>query len=63
MVSESKKRANAEWNKKNLATLGCTVRKDKAELFKELCELNGTKVNSVLKEFVESYIKENNPEK
>lgn len=61
-LPEYRKRANANWNAKNLSTLGCTIRKDKADAFRKICESKGLKVNAVLSEFVDNYIKENSPE-
>lgn len=61
-ITEAQKRASANWNKKHLATLGCTVVKDKADAFKAKCKSNGMTVNAVLVQFIESYINEESPE-
>lgn len=55
-ISESRKRANAKWDSENMATLGCKVRKEQAEAFKQYCKDNGKTSNTVLKEYVLSCI-------
>ena len=52
MPSEAQKRASNKYNLEHMATLGCKVRKDQAEAFKEYCEKQGKTTNTVLKEFV-----------
>ena len=61
-LTESRKRANAKWNKENLRTLGCTIGKDTAEAFKDKCEAQGLTVNAVLVQFVNEYLKEESTE-
>lgn len=61
-LTESRKRANAKWNKENLRTLGCTVSKETAEAFKAKCNANGLTVNAVLVQFVNEYLKEETTE-
>lgn len=55
-VSESKKKSNARWDKKNLATVACRLRKEDAEAFKQRAAAEGKAANAVLKEFVLQYI-------
>lgn len=57
-VSESQKKASIKWDKENMATLGCKVKRDQAEKFKEKCRANNTTANEVLKECVLNYIGE-----
>lgn len=57
-VSESQKKASIKWDKENMATLGCKVKREQAEKFKEKCKTNGTTANEVLKECVLAYIGE-----
>lgn len=57
-VSEKKKITNARWDKNNMATLACKVRKEQAEAFKEYAANQGKTANTVLKDFVESCIDE-----
>lgn len=52
MVPEKKKISNAKWDKENMATLGCKVRKEQATAFKEYAKEQGKTANTVLKEYV-----------
>lgn len=51
-VSESRKRANAKWDKENMITLGCKIKKEQAEAFKAYCVSLGKTSNAVLREYV-----------
>ncbi len=55
-VSEAKRRANDKWDREHMATLACKVKRTQAERFKERCEEQGKKANSVLRDFVLEYI-------
>lgn len=57
-VSEAKKKSNAKWDKANMATLGCRVKKEQAEKFKRYASDNGTTANTMLKEYVLKCIEE-----
>lgn len=46
-VSKAKKQANAKWDRENMTTIGCRVRRDVAEKFKAECARRGTTINSV----------------
>ncbi len=50
--SESQKKASNKYNLAHMATLGCKVRKEQAEIFKAYCEKQGKTSNTVLKEYV-----------
>ena len=51
-ISEAKKRSNAKWDSKNMATLACKVKKTQADKFKKFCELQGKTSNTILREYV-----------
>lgn len=51
-VAESRKRANAKWDKENMTTLGCKIKRTQAAAFKAYCENQGSTSNTVLKDFV-----------
>lgn len=51
-VSESHKKGNRKWDAENMATLGCKVKKEQAERFKEYAQGKGTTANALLKNFV-----------
>lgn len=51
-LSEPRKRANAKWDKENMTTLGCKVKREEAAAFKAYCQEKGKTSNTVLKEYV-----------
>lgn len=58
-LSEAKLRSNEKHDKKFYATLSAKVRKEYAEVFRELCVSEGVTVNAKLTEMVVAYVKEN----
>lgn len=56
-VSEAHKKGNRKWDKENMTTLGCKVKKEEAVAFKEYAAARGKTSNTVLKEFVQDCIK------
>lgn len=61
-ISEKKKASNAKWDKENMFTLGCRVKKEEAEAFKEYAKRHGKTSNTVLKEYVYECIDRDNGE-
>ena len=57
-LSEARKKANAKWDKDNMTTLGCKVKKAEAAAFKQYAKEQGKTANTVLKEYVMECIKE-----
>lgn len=57
MISEKKKVSNAKWDKENMTSLACRVKKDYAEKFKAACAEAGTTPNAVLKAAVDEFLK------
>lgn len=59
MVTEAKKRSNAKWDRENMTTLGCRMRRDYAEEFKAACRMAGKTPNAIFKaaadQFMEDY--------
>lgn len=53
---KSKRAANDKWDKENMTTLGCKVKKEDAEAFKKYCVVQGKTSNTLLKEYVMSCI-------
>ncbi len=51
-VSEKKKASNAKWDSANMATVGCRLRKEQAEAFREYCKVQGMTSNTALKNYV-----------
>lgn len=60
-ISEAKKRANAKYQAKTIASLACRVKIEEAEQFKSICENAGTTSNATLRAFVYSCIKSGAP--
>lgn len=57
--SDAQKRASAKYQRENIASLACRVKKSQAEKFKVYCADQGKTSNAVLREFVLSCIGEN----
>jgi len=51
-VSDAQKRASAKYQRENIASLACRVKKEQAAAFKAYCEAQGKTGNAVLREFV-----------
>jgi len=58
--SEAQKKASAKWDKENMSTLGCKVKKEEAVAFKEYSQKRGKTSNTVLKEYVIQCIESDN---
>lgn len=58
--TEAQKRASAKYQKENISSLACRVKKDQAEKFKSYCEAQGKTSNAVLREYVLDCIGEAN---
>ena len=52
MPSEAQKKSRNKWDKENMASLGCKIRKEYAERFNQYAEDNGTTANALIKDFV-----------
>lgn len=50
--TEAQKRASAKYQKENISSLACRVKKDQAEKFKAYCIEQGKTSNAVLREYV-----------
>ena len=61
-VPESRRRANDRWDKENMATLTCKIKKTDAEKFKEKVKEEQQTANAVLARFVKEYIGETDPQ-
>ena len=57
MVTEAKKATNKSWDDKNMAYQTIKIRRELLEEFKSACARNGDKVNTVLREAIENYVK------
>ena len=50
--SDAQKKATAKYQKENISSLACRVKKDQAEKFKEYCAGMGKTSNAVLRDYV-----------
>lgn len=50
--SEAQKKASAKYQKENISSLACRVKKEQAEKFKAYCESIGKTSNAVLRDYV-----------
>ncbi len=57
-ISDSQKRATAKWDKANMTTLGCKVKKEYALKFKKYAAKINKTPNALLKEYVMKCISE-----
>ena len=57
-ATEAQKRASNKYNQEHMATIGCKLKKDQAEKFKDYCSKMGKTANNVLKEYVLECIEE-----
>lgn len=60
--TEAQKKASAKYQKENIASLACRVKKEQAEKFKAYCAEQGKTSNAVLREYVLDCIKESDTE-
>lgn len=51
-ISAAKRKANDKWDKENMATIACKLRKEDAEAFREFARQNGKAVNTLIREYV-----------
>lgn len=60
--SDAQKRAAAKYQRENIASLACRVKKDQADKFKAYCTNIGKTSNAVLREYVLECIAEKEAE-
>lgn len=58
-VSAAQKKARDKYDKENMAYQTIKVKKDLLQQFRQVVQDNGQQVNTVFREFMEGYIKEN----
>ncbi len=51
-VRESQKRASLKWDKENMITIGCKIKREDGEMFKAYAEEQGKTANTILKDYV-----------
>ena len=60
MPSEKQKGYRNKWDAANMTVLGCKVRKERAEEFKEACKAAGTTPNAVFTAAINKFMEEHN---
>lgn len=56
-ISEAKKRANNKYNLAHYTVVGCKIRKEDAEKFKEECKKRNTTPNEVFRNAINDFMK------
>ena len=59
MVTRAKRAYNNKWDAANMTVLGCKVKRDEADAFREACRLVGTSPNAVFKAAIDEFMREN----
>lgn len=58
-LTEAKRRANNKYIAEHMTVLGCKIRKNDAEKFKQACITAGTTPNAVFRKAIEEFMKKN----
>lgn len=58
-IKDAQRRAQNKYEAKTYKTLGCKLPKEKAQEFIDLVEEKGLKVNAVLTQLIDEYMKSN----
>ena len=58
MLTEKQKKSRNKWDAANMTVLGCKVRRDRAEQFKDACKKNSTSPNAVFMAAMEKFMEE-----
>lgn len=51
-TSEAQKKSRNKWDKANMSVIGCKLKREQAERFKQYAEQQGTTANNLLKGYV-----------
>lgn len=58
MVTRAKRANNNKWDAANMTVLGCKVKREYADSFREACRECGTTPNEVFKNAIQSFMEE-----
>ena len=58
MVTRAKRANNNKWHAANMSVLGCKVKREYADAFREACRECGTTPNEVFKNAIQSFMEE-----
>ena len=59
MVTRAKRATNNKWDAANMTVLGCKVKRDEADAFREACRMAGTSPNAIFKAAIDEFMREN----
>lgn len=62
-VRESQKRASLKWDKENMMTIGCKIKRKQGEKFKVYAQEQGKTPNTILREYIYKCIGEDDLKK
>lgn len=54
--TEAKKRADNKYDLAHYSVIGCKLKKEEAELFKEACKRSGTTPNAVFRQAIDNFM-------
>ena len=59
MVTRAKRANNNKWDAVNMTVLGCKVKRDEADAFREACRMAGTSPNAIFKAAIDEFMRKN----
>ena len=59
MVTRAKRASNNKWDAANMTVLGCKVKRDEADAFREACRRAGTSPNAIFKAAIDEFMRKN----
>ena len=59
MVTRAKRAYNNKWDAANMTVLGCKVKRDEADAFREACRMAGTSPNAIFKAAIDDFMRKN----
>lgn len=60
-ISEKKKASNYKWDRENMTTLGCRLRRDYAEQIKAAAAAAGTTPGAIMRRAIDEFMAEHDP--
>ena len=59
MVTRAKRANKNKWEDANMTVLGCKVKRDEADAFREACRMAGTSPNAIFKAAIDEFMRKN----
>ena len=57
MVTRAERANNNKWDAVNMTVLGCKVKRDEADAFREACRMPGTSPNAIFKAAIDDFMR------